>query len=253
MKTRLFIIPILFITVLLLGCSTTSGIPDGEQLYTGMKPTRYLDYEDNAHFRETREELDVVLATKPNAALLGSSSVRSPFPVGLWIWNAFNNRDTPFSRWMVKAFGTQPVLMSYANPSLHKSVGEATLQKRGYFRGSISYDMLPQKNKKKMKMQYTVDMGPLWRYDSIQYVNFPNEADSLINADSTHAVIHNGDAFNIETLENERKRIAALLRNNGYYYFDKNNAAYIADTVSRPGRVLLKLQMADSLQANATK
>ena len=68
MKTRLFIIPILFINVLLLGCSTTSGIPDGEQLYTGMKPTRYLDYEDNAHFRETREELDVVLATKPNAA-----------------------------------------------------------------------------------------------------------------------------------------------------------------------------------------
>lgn len=253
MKTRLFIIPLIFTTFLLLGCSTTSGIPDGEQLYTGMKPTRYLDYEDNAHFRETREELDIVLATKPNAALLGSSSVRSPFPVGLWIWNAFNKRNTPFSRWMVKAFGTQPVLMSYANPSLHKSVGEATLQKRGYFRGSISYDMLPQKNKKKMKMQYTVDMGPLWRYDSIQYVNFPNEADSLIRADSTHAVIHNGDAFNIETLENERKRIAALLRNNGYYYFDKNNAAYIADTVSCPGRVLLKLQMADSLQANATK
>lgn len=253
MKKTPYIIVLILAALLLDACSTTSGIPEGEQLYTGMKPTRYVDYDDNAHFRSTRDELDVVLATKPNAALLGSSSVRSPFPIGLWIWNAFNPMNTAFSRWMVKAFGSQPVLMSYANPALHKSVGEATLQKRGYFHGAISYDMIPQKNRKKMKMQYTVDMGPLWRYDSIEYVNFPSEADSLIRSDSANAVIHNGDPFNIETLENERKRISRLLRNNGYYYYDKSNAAYMADTVSSPGRVLLKLQMADSLQDAAMR
>lgn len=253
MKTITYTTVLAFAALLLAACSTTSGIPDGEQLYTGMKSTKYVDYENSPHFRTTKDELDVVLATKPNAALLGSSSVRSPFPVGLWIWNAFNPRNTAFSRWIVKAFGSQPVLMSYANPALHKSVGEATLQKRGYFRGAISYDMIPQKNKKKMKMQYTVDMGPLWRYDSIKYVNFPPEADSLIRSDSANAAIHNGDPFNVETLENERKRVSRLLRNNGYYYYDKSNATYMADTVSAPGRVLLKLQMADSLQDEAIK
>ena len=252
-RLRLGFCLLIFAVALLTSCSTTSGIPDGEQLYTGMKPTKYVDYQDNKHFRTTQEELDVILATKPNAALLGSPSISSPFPVGLWIWNAFNPKNTKFSRWMVKAFGSQPVLMSYANPALHESVGEATLAKRGYFHGNITYKLLPQKNPKKMKMQYTVDMGPLWRYDSIQYVNFPDEADSLIVADSANAIIHNGDAFDISGLENERKRIANLFRNNGYYYYNKDKAAYMADTISSPGNVLLKLQMADSLQSNVMR
>ena len=48
-------------------CSSTSALSDGEQLYTGMKATRYTNYEKNPHFTATRQELDVVLATRPNA------------------------------------------------------------------------------------------------------------------------------------------------------------------------------------------
>ena len=79
---------------ILAACSTTSAIPDGEQLYTGMEPTKYSNYKENQHFNDVKEELDLVLATKPNAAWLGSPSVRSPFPVGLWIWNAFSQDTT---------------------------------------------------------------------------------------------------------------------------------------------------------------
>lgn len=68
--------------LLLSACSTTSAIPDGEQLYIGMKPTLYKNYQSNKHFAATQEELDLVLATTPNAALLGSPSHRSPFPIG---------------------------------------------------------------------------------------------------------------------------------------------------------------------------
>ena len=246
-RNNIFLFIISLVAIIMSACSTTSGIPDGEQLYTGMKPTIYTDYDDNAHFRTTKEELDVILATKPNASLLGSPTVSSPFPVGLWIWNAFNPDNTKLSRWIVKAFGSQPVLMRYANPALHESVAEATLAKRGYFRGNVSYKLIPQKNPKKMKMQYTVDMGPLWRYDSIRYVNFPKEADSLIVADSANHVIHNGDAFDLSSLENERKHLVELFRNNGYYYYTKESAAYMGDTLSAPGKVLLRLQMADSL------
>lgn len=240
-------------TVFFAACSTTSGIPDGEQLYTGMRPTVYKNYADNDHFRAVKEEMDVVLATKPNASLLGSPSIRSPFPVGLWIWNAFNPHNTSFSRWMVKAFGTQPVLLSYANPALHKSVGEGTLANRGYFHGRVGYEEIKQKNPKKMKLQYTVDMGPLWLLDSITYKGFPLVADSLIAADSANAAIHDGSPFDIASLENERKRIARLLRDNGFYYYNKDYASYLADTVSQPGKVLLRLTMADSLSADAAR
>ena len=65
---------------LLVACSTTSAIPDGEQLYTGMEPTKYSNYKENQHFNDVKEELDLVLATKPNAAWLGKSQRAFSFP-----------------------------------------------------------------------------------------------------------------------------------------------------------------------------
>ena len=102
----------------LASCSTTSAIPEGEQLYTGMKGTKYENYDRNEHFTSVQEELNVVLATKPNAALFGSPSLRSPFPVGLWIWNAFSPDTSAFSRWMVRVFGSKPVPVSYTHLTL---------------------------------------------------------------------------------------------------------------------------------------
>ena len=116
---------------ILAACSTTSAIPDGEYLYTGMESTKYSNYQSNQHFNDVKEELDLVLATKPNAAWLGSPSVRSPFPVGLWIWNTFSQDTTAFSRWLVRAFGSSPVLMSSTTPDLRVTVGENLLRKRG--------------------------------------------------------------------------------------------------------------------------
>ena len=232
---------------LLVACSTTSAIPDGEHLYTGMEKTKYSNYQPNQHFNDVKGELDVVLATKPNASWMGSPSVRSPFPVGLWIWNAFSQDTTSFSRWLVRAFGSTPVLMNSTAPDLRVTVGENLLRKRGYFNGKITYEKLAQRNPKKMRLQYSVDMGRLWLLDSIRYVNFPPTADSLIRVNLDKAIIHKGDAFDVSTLEQERKRITDLFRNNGYYYYQNNDASYLADTTLTYGLASMRLQMADSV------
>ena len=238
---------------ILVACSTTSAIPDGEHLYTGMESTKYSNYQANQHFNDVKEELDLVLATKPNAAWLGSPSVRSPFPVGLWIWNAFSQDTTAFSRWLVRAFGSSPVLMSSTTPDLRVTVGENLLHKRGYFNGKISYEKLAQSNPKKKRLQYAVDMGRLWLLDSVQYTNFPPSADSLIRKNLDKAVIRKRDAFDVATLEQERKRITELFRNNGYYYYQNNDASYLADTTKAYGLASVRLQMADSVSEKALR
>ncbi|VTY03892.1 Outer membrane protein assembly factor BamA [Prevotella melaninogenica] len=238
---------------ILAACSTTSAIPEGEYLYTGMEPTKYSNYKENQHFNDVKEELDLVLATKPNAAWLGSPNVRSPFPIGLWIWNAFSQDTTGLSRWLVRAFGSSPVLMSSTTPDLRVTVGENLLHKRGYFNGKISYEKLAQRNPKKMRLQYAVDMGRLWLLDSVQYTNFPPSADSLIRTNLDKAIIHKGDAFDVATLEQERKRITDLFRNNGYYYYQNNDASYLADTTKAYGLASVRLQMADSVSDKALR
>lgn len=248
-----FLLPLSSLLLIATACSTTSAIPDGEQLFAGLKATKYENYEKCDHFTTTQEEMEVVLATTPNGSLFGSSTLKSPFPVGLWLWNAFSQSQSGVGRWISNTFGSKPVYMSYANPELHKSVGEGTLKKRGYFNGKVSFEELQQSNPKKAKIQYTVDMGHLWRIDSLQYIGFNDDMMTLLAADTANAAVRRGDPFDVETLESERQRVSDLLRDNGYYYYSKNDAAYMADTVNSPGKVNLRLQLADSLSVNTQK
>ena len=39
------------------GCSTTSALPEGEQLFTGLKKIEYVNYEKNSHALETQMEM----------------------------------------------------------------------------------------------------------------------------------------------------------------------------------------------------
>lgn len=238
--------------LLLVSCSTTSNLPEGSQLYIGQKPVRYYNYEKNEHAQTVREELDLVLATPPNGSLFGSSTWRQPMPVGLWVWNAWSNDSTRFGRWITRSFGSRPILMSSVNPTLHATVGENTLDKRGYFNGKITHETIIQRNPKKAKVAYSVDMGHLWTIDSMSYVNFPSSTDSLIRATLDEAYVKKDDPFDVASLEEERQRVTNLFRDHGYYFYEKNYASYLADTVSVPGKVQLRLQAVEEMSDSAT-
>ena len=228
-------------------CSSTSGVPEGDQLFTGLKKISYADYEKGDHFTTTREEVEAALATAPNGALFGSSYHRTPFPYALWIWNAFSDSESGFGKWMAKSFGKAPVLMSWVNPALRSSVAKEVLRSHGYFRGSVDYNIVEQNNPKEAKISYQIRPGHLFTIDTLRYVNFPEEGDSLIAATADEAKIHSGDPFSVAALDAERTRVSNLFRNNGYYYYQPGYASYLADTVSVPGKVQLRFQLADGI------
>ena len=118
----------------LTSCSTTRAIPDDEQLFAGLKKISYVNYEEGGHGHadSTIAEMEYVLASAPTGALFGSSYHMSPFPVRLWIWNAFSKSDNAFARWLTRTFGTEPKLLSEVNPDLRAQVAEGELMKRGY-------------------------------------------------------------------------------------------------------------------------
>ena len=234
-------------TMLLVSCSMTKDIPDGEQLFTGLTKITYENYEDNDNFVKTQEEVEAALATAPNGSILGSSYYRMPFSWGVTIWNKYHDKDTPYARWMTKAFGKQPVLMSWVNPLLRSSVAQSVLTNHGYFNGQVTYDIVPGKNPKTAKIGYKVNFGRLTTLDSVGYYNFPLEADSLIRESLPEAKIHKGDPFVVANLDAERQRISMLLRNNGYFYYVPGYSTYLADTFAIDGKAKLRLQMADSI------
>lgn len=67
MKPYKYIFAILALA-LLAACSTTTSVPEDDQLFIGLKTTKYVDYEPSDHFNATREEVEAALATEPNGA-----------------------------------------------------------------------------------------------------------------------------------------------------------------------------------------
>ena len=254
------LLPCFFVALLLSSCSTTQNIPDGDQLFVGLTKINYERGDSgvpaavaNKNFITTQEEVEAALATAPNGALFGSSYYRTPFPYGLWIWNAFSGKDGKVAKWLTESFGKQPVLMSWVNPELRAQVAQTVLHNHGYFHGQVGYNVFTQRNPKKAKIGYDVTMGPLLTIDSISYLGFPAEADSLIKATAHQSLLHTGDAFTAAALDGERTRISTLFRNNGYYYYQPAYASYLADTVSVPGKAQLRLQLANGIAEEARR
>lgn len=236
--------------VLLASCSTTSKIPERDRLFIGLEKIQFTppgEGEDEDHYQATKDEVEASLATAPNGALLGSPYYRTPFPYGLWIWNAFSGSKNKIAQWLTRTFGKAPVLMSQVNPELRASVAQSVLRNHGYLNGTVDYETVEQKNPKKAKIAYSVNFGPLFTVDSLAYVGFPSDADSLISATRDQALIGCGSPLDAAAMDAERKRVSDIFRNNGYYYYQPGFASYLADTTAVPGRAALRLQLADNL------
>lgn len=246
---------IIAIQLILSSCSTTSSLKNGEQLFVGLEKINYHNYEAGSHQTATQEEIEAALATQPNGALFGSSYYRTPFPYGLWLWNAFSGHRGMFAKWVMNSFAKAPVLMSNVNPILRASVAKTVLENNGYFQGYVTHEIIEGKPKttktdsikrpRTAKIRYGVNFGPLYTIDSLSYSNYPEEMLRLIDTDDK--LIHTGAPFAVSTLDGERQRIQKLLHNHGYYYYQASHSSYLADTLQSPGKVQLQLHLADSL------
>lgn len=236
MKRILYIL----ITTLFVACSTTSHLPEGEVLYTGIERIRVHDKQGTPAEDLTLEEVNAALAYEPNGSLLGSSSIRSPFPVGLWLYNAYVDKSrTGFNKWMFNSFATPPVTISQVSPDTRTKVATNLLQNYGYFRGQVDYQLLTQRDSLKQRIAYDVHLGQPYLFDSIRYAFRNPIQDSIIRSTQKEAYFSRGTQFSTLALTNEKDRLVTAFHNNGFYFYRPDYISYFADSTNIPYRVKL--------------
>ena len=244
----------LLLCLFLLSCSTTKNLPEGAILYTGISKMEIQQPDNSEAGRSTVEEVEAALAYPPNNAFMGSSSVRVPFPFGLWVYNAFVNKEGKLSRWIFNKLAAKPVLISTVNPDVRVKVARNLLNEYGYFNGATAYELVPdKKDPRKAKIAYQVTMNPPYTIDSVYYVRMRNRVDSLLPRMSSERLLRKGDNFNVVRLQVERERIADMLRDHGYYYFRPEYMVYQADTTITPGKVSLRVVPKEGMPRNALR
>lgn len=232
--------------MLLAACSTTKRVDADDPLYTGVKHFSINTPEGVSLPGDISSQLSQSINVKPNNPLY-SPYVRTPFPIGLWVYNNWNDSATGIKGWLYRKLVAQPVVVSDVNPDVRVKMLEQTLRDNGYFNASATYTLLPDKrNAKKVRIDYAVNTGVPYPIDSVIYLNAPDNAicNFIDSVARTSKYLKPGNIFCVDSLESVRTNIANRMRNRGYYFFRPEYIEFLADSTIAPRRIAVKLVMA---------
>lgn len=237
------------VTVAMLSsCSTTRRIPDGEQLYVGLKKVDISGYDKEKVPEGVASQLNEAVAVAPNNAIFKSPYYRWPFPLGLWVYNNWDNPPKGLKHKLYEKLVTQPVLVSDVRPNLRAKMMDEILDNNGYFRGHADYEVIDQKNPKKAKISYKVLTGPAYTLDSIWLLPDTCRLNHLIDSiASRDPYLRPGVRYSTDSLSAVRTRVANKLRNRGYYFFKPEFIEYLADSVAKPLSIDLRMALASNV------
>lgn len=228
-------------------CSTTRRLGPDDILYTGVKKIQYTLPDSVKLPSGVTSDILGTVNVKPNNSLY-SPYIRWPFPLGLWVYNNWPNPPKGLKHWIYEKLVSEPVLISDVRPEIRVHMIDQMLDNNGYFSGSASYELVRGKNPRKARIQYNVVPGPAYPLDSIQLLPdtsvLCHRIDSIV---SRLTYLRAGSRYCADSLAAVRVDIANALRNQGYYFFRPDYLEYLADTVMKPGSVILRIDVASNI------
>ena len=215
-------------------------MPKGEKLYTGAEIKLESAEKINKKFIKTVAEAGVRPA--PNKSFLGMRPK-------LWMYNtAGEDPKTKFKKWLKKT-GEAPVLMRDVKPGVTCEIIDARLFNIGIFKSYTESKIVEKK--RTAKVIYTSHVHKPYLVKDLVYAISDDSLSRLILTGKDKSLIKPGDDYNLDILKNERIRIDAILKNNGYFYFNPDYLLFKADTSNVNHDVTFKFTLKDSIPKNA--
>lgn len=241
----------LLLVAMCVSCSTTRRLEEGDVLYTGVKKINIITANDSLKLpAELVSNIKGSLNVAPNNPLI-SPYIRTPFPIGLWVYNNWNvdENSSGIKKWFYNLLVREPVLISTVRPEMRMQVLENTLADNGYFGSTATYQVVPnKKNPKKARISYTINVGEPHRFSKIELLNdtlpISHIIDSLAYADT---YLQRENIYNMDSLDRVRTEIVNKLRNKGYFYFRPDYLEYLADSITVPDSIILRMVYAEGI------
>lgn len=229
-RASAYLLIFLFIGAVAASCSTTRVLGDGEYSLAGTK-INVIDKPKG--FSESG--LSAYIKQKPNSNFIFGWN---PF-VSVYNWS--NGKGGPWDRF-VRKLGVAPII--YAPELVDESSENIRkhLEYIGYY-GSEVEGRVRVKGKK-VHVTYDIRLGQRYRIDSISY-SLPQRGGLAadFSADLPNSTVREGDWLSESALESETVRATSVLRDKGWFSFNKNYFFCEADTLGTPGLARLKISV----------
>lgn len=225
MKRLLLISAVLLAAV---SCSTTRVLQDGEYRLAKNTVSITNDKKFNAG------NIEPYIKQKPNSYFIFGWN---PF---LNVYNWQNGKGKGWDKF-VRKIGVAPVVYDPDQVNNSEENIRRHLEYLGYYGSQVNGTV--EVRKRRVKVRYDVTLGNRLPIKEIHY-NVPEGplADEFF-ADTLNSTVRDGMFLSEQALEQEAERSSAVLRNKGFYGFNKNYYFFEADTLSVPDSVILELKI----------
>lgn len=213
MKRLVRLIMFLILCTATVGCRVTKHIPADSAVVSR------TEIRIDGH-KTDQSQLRMSMAQKPYHRTFGF------LPISTWIWH--NDSTTAWHR-LRQRLGTAPVLYDQALTRRSELAMRRVMQQEGYLDAQVSHHTTVKD--RKVRVTYDIRSNMPRRLERVSYETTDSLLDSLLKASSQQQLLQAGQLLDHSVLEAERQRITKLFRDNGFWDFDKENVAYVADTL----------------------
>jgi hypothetical protein len=225
----------------LYACSATKYVPDGEYLLDKVKIKSDIEGYGSI-------ELNQYIRQQPNFRM---------FALNKTMFQLYNLSGRDSSKWynrFLKKIGEEPVI--FDSTLVAKTTSELTklFVNKGYINVNVSSEII--KKHKKVEVRYSVKGNEPYRIglysaeigDPQIEFDLGDEGEPLSHipgepAATRTTLVKYGMLFDRNILDAERERIARMLRNRGYYSFNKYYISYEADSALNNNTVNINLKL----------
>jgi len=209
----------------LFSCSPVKFVPEEKYLVSNVQ----VEIDNQNINKETAKSL---IKQKENYKILGFLKFH------LLLYNLSSKKKT--DDWL-KRIGEPPQVYDEDLTTKSEDQLRQYANSKGYFRASVSSDIIIKEKKRKVIVNYKLTSGEQYLIKRINYQIKDSVLQSIYLSSSVKSEIKAGDAFDIDLMEKHQMDIVELFKNNGYFYFSKDDVKFVADSSVYEKQVLVDL------------
>jgi surface antigen Omp85-like protein len=189
-----------------------------------------------------KEGIAPIIKQKPNRKILGI------FRFHLGVYNLANRgRSTKFKEWVKRTIGEEPVLLDTILTTRSAKQIKQYMENTGYFNAVVT-DSINYISKHKANVIYYITTNAPYTIENISYSIKDTVIDSIVKVEKKNTLLHPGDNYDTGVIQKERERITAILKNNGFYFFNQQYIAFKIDSSLKSNKVNIYMTVSNPFE-----
>lgn len=210
---------------MLFSCSPVKFVPEDKYLISKVQVE--IDNE-----KMSKENARTLVKQKENYKILGF------FKFHLHVYNLSSKKKQ--DDWL-KRIGEAPEVYDEVLAGKSEDQLLQYAHSKGFFKAEVKTDLKLKEKKRKAELVFNLRAGEQYTIQRINYQIKDSVLQELYFNSTIKPDVKPGDAFDIENLEKHQTDIVKLFKDNGYFYFSKDDVKFIADSSVYSKQVLVDL------------